>query len=363
MYLAWKEIRYAKLRYSLIIGIMVLVAYVVFMLSGLANGLSDGHKKAVADWSAQTIVLSEDSNKVASASILARDDLSRVEAKEKAAVGLTSSAISHKGKSEKTNISVFGAEANQFVVPKVIDGRSYKAANEVIVSENLLSKGFALGDQIKLGSDEQVFTIVGVTKATTYSVVPVLYLNLDAYTHLKYGDQPFEKNKEPISLIAVKEPKSAVTIKQPKNQTKLAALTFDDFVENLPGYSAEKLTLNAMVYFLFVVVAAIVGIFLYVMTLQKTALFGVLKAQGVSTGYLVRSIVGQSLIVSIVGVLLAFLLSYLTSLVLPDAMPFTVNLLQWCLYGVVLIFVSIIGGLFSVRTVTKVDPITAIGGE
>jgi putative ABC transport system permease protein len=363
MYLAWKEIRYAKLRYSLIIGIMVLVAYVVFMLSGLANGLSDGHKKAVADWGAQTIVLSEDSNKVASASILARDDLSRVEAKEKAAVGLTSSAISHKGKSEKTNISVFGAEANQFVVPKVIDGRSYKAANEVIVSKNLLSKGFALGDQIKLGSDEQVFTIVGVTKATTYSVVPVLYLNLDAYTHLKYGDQPFEKNKEPISLIAVKEPKSAVTIKQSKNQTKLAALTFDDFVENLPGYSAEKLTLNAMVYFLFVVVAAIVGIFLYVMTLQKTALFGVLKAQGVSTGYLVRSIVGQSLIVSIVGVLLAFLLSYLTSLVLPDAMPFTVNLLQWCLYGVVLIFVSIIGGLFSVRTVTKVDPITAIGGE
>ncbi|WP_291290985.1 FtsX-like permease family protein [Enterococcus sp.] len=363
MYLAWKEIRYAKLRYSLIIGIMVLVAYVVFMLSGLANGLSDGHKKAVADWGAQTIVLSEDSNKVASASILARDDLSRVEAKEKAAVGLTSSAISHKGKSEKTNISVFGAEADQFVVPKVIDGRSYKAANEVIVSENLLSKGFALGDQIKLGSDEQVFTIVGVTKATTYSVVPVLYLNLDAYTHLKYGDQPFEKNKEPISLIAVKEPKSAVTIKQSKNQTKLAALTFDDFVENLPGYSAEKLTLNAMVYFLFVVVAAIVGIFLYVMTLQKTALFGVLKAQGVSTGYLVRSIVGQSLIVSIVGVLLAFLLSYLTSLVLPDAMPFTVNLLQWCLYGVVLIFVSIIGGLFSVRTVTKVDPITAIGGE
>lgn len=88
MYLAWKEIRYAKLRYSLIIGIMVLVAYVVLMLSGLANGLSDGHKKAVADWGAQTIVLSEDSNKVASASILTRGDLSRVEAKEKAAVGL-----------------------------------------------------------------------------------------------------------------------------------------------------------------------------------------------------------------------------------------------------------------------------------
>ena len=348
MYLAWKEIRYAKLRYSLIIGIMVLVAYVVFMLSGLANGLSDGHKKAVADWGAQTIVLSEDSNKVASASILTRGDLSRVEAKEKAAVGLASSAISHKGKTEKTNISVFGAEADQFVVPKVIDGRNYRSTNEVIVSENLLPEGFALGDHIQLGGDDQV---------------PVLYLNLDAYAQLKYGNQEFDQSNGPISLIATKEPKSDVKLIQSKDQTKLTALTFDDFVENLPGYSAEKLTLNAMVYFLFVVVAAIVGIFLYVMTLQKTALFGVLKAQGVSTGYLVRSIVGQSLIVSIAGVLIAFVLSYLTSLVLPAAMPFTVNLLQWCLYGMVLIFVSIIGGLFSIRTVTKVDPITAIGGE
>ena len=121
---------------------------------------------------------------------------------------------------------------------------------------------------------------MGVTKATTYSVVPVLYLNLDAYAQLKYGNQEFDQSNGPISLIATKEPKSDVKLIQSKDQTKLTALTFDDFVENLPGYSAEKLTLNAMVYFLFVVVAAIVGIFLYVMTLQKTALFWCIESTG-----------------------------------------------------------------------------------
>lgn len=50
MFLAWKEIRYAKLRYGLIVGIMILVAYVVFMLSGLANGLADGNRTAIDDW-------------------------------------------------------------------------------------------------------------------------------------------------------------------------------------------------------------------------------------------------------------------------------------------------------------------------
>ncbi|OTN77783.1 hypothetical protein A5886_002884 [Enterococcus sp. 8G7_MSG3316] len=364
MYLAWKEIRYAKLRYSLIIGIMLLVAYVVFMLSGLANGLSDGHKKAVSDWGASSIILSEDSNKVVSASILTQGDLDRVTAKEKAAVGLTASAISHENNSKKTNISVFGAQANSFVVPDVIDGRLYQAADEVIVSENVLTDGFKLGDKITLGSDDTIFTIVGVTKATTYSVVPVLYLDLDAFAQLKYGNQTYtEDSQKPITLIATKSTASNITLENEDETTMLTALTMDDFIQNLPGYSAEKLTLNAMVYFLFIVVAAVVGIFLYVMTLQKTALFGILKAQGVATGYLIRSIVGQSLIVSVVGVGLAFLLSYATSLVLPTAMPFTVDLPQWAMYGVLLIFVSMIGGLFSIRTVTNVDPITAIGGE
>jgi len=364
MYLAWKEIRYAKLRYSLIIGIMLLVAYVVFMLSGLANGLSDGHKKAVSDWGASSIILSEDSNKVASASILTQGDLDRISAKEKAAVGLTASAIAHAGTDEKTNLSVFGAAADSFVVPKVIGGRLYQATNEVIVSENLLDDDYQLGDQITLGSDDTTFTIVGVTKATTYSVVPVLYLDLDAYAQLKYGQQAYtDDSQKPITLIATKSAASAVSLDNKDETTKLTTLSMDDFIQNLPGYAAEKLTLNAMVYFLFIVVAAVVGIFLYVMTLQKTSLFGILKAQGVATSYLVRSIIGQSLIVSIVGVALAYLLSFLTSLVLPAAMPFTVDLIQWSLYGVVLILVSMIGGLFSIRTVTKVDPITAIGGE
>ncbi len=43
-------------------------------------------------------------------------------------------------------------------------------------------------------------------------------------------------------------------------------------------------------------------------------------------------------------------------------MPFQIVTNDWLLYGVVLIVVAVIGGLFSIRTVTKVDPITAIGG-
>ncbi|MBO0411747.1 ABC transporter permease [Enterococcus hulanensis] len=356
MFLAWKEIRYAKLRYGLIVGIMVLVAYVVFMLSGLANGLADGNRTAIDDWQASAIILSEDSNKIANASQLHKSDMDRVTAKEKAGVGIYSTAVEKKNGGEKTNVSIFGTANDSFVVPKVIKGRLYKTNDEAIVSENLLSEGYKLNQSIKV--NDLKLKIVGVTKETTYTLAPVIYLNPSIFKTLKYGSQPTES--DPINLIATK---GKTSISNQKDQTKLEKMTPEIFIENIPGYTPEKLTLNTMIYFLFVVVAAIIGIFMYVITLQKTSIFGVMKAQGVSTGYLARSILAQTFLVGIIGVAVAIVLSVLTSLVLPSAMPFAVHRSDWGVYSVILVLVAMIGGLFSMRTVTKVDPVTAIGGE
>ena len=67
------------------------------------------------------------------------------------------------------------------------------------------------------------------------------------------------------------------------------AVSINDFIENLPGYKPQNLTLNFMISFLFVISATVIGIFLYVMTLQKTSLFGILKAQEFTNGYLANA--------------------------------------------------------------------------
>lgn len=356
MFLAWKEIRYAKLRYGLIVGIMILVAYVVLMLSGLANGLADGNRTAIDDWKSSAIILSEDSNKIANASQLQKKDMDRVSAKEIAGVGIYSTAVEKKSGGDKTNVSIFGTDNKSFIVPKVTKGRLYKNDNEVIASENLLSEGYKLNQRIKVNN--QTLKIVGVTKETTYTLAPVIYLNPATFKTLKYGFQP--TTNEPINLIATK---GKTSVDNPKGQTTLEKMSPETFIENIPGYTPEKLTLNTMIYFLFVVAAAIIGIFMYVITLQKTAIFGVMKAQGVATSYLVRSILSQAFLVGIMGVAIAGGLSILTSLVLPSAMPFAVHWEEWAVYSLTLVLVAMIGGLFSIQTVTKVDPVTAIGGE
>ncbi|MGX7205072.1 ABC transporter permease [Enterococcus pingfangensis] len=354
MFLAWKEIRYAKLRYGLIVGIMILVAYVVFMLSGLASGLADGNRKAIDDWNATAIILSEDSNKVVNASQLQQSDTSRVTAKEKAGVGVYATAIEKKSGGEKTNVSIFGTANDAFIVPKIIKGRLYQNKDETIVSENLLAEGYRLNQSIKV--NDQTLKIVGVIKETTYMIAPVIYLDPTVFNTLKYGSHA--GGNDPINMIVTK---GQTKIEQ--GQTKLEKITPETFIENIPGYTPEKLTLNTMIYFLFVVVTAIIGIFMHVITLQKTSIFGVMKAQGVATSYLVRSVLAQAFLVGIIGVAVAVGLSVLTSLVLPSAMPFAVHATDWALYSVILVVVAMIGGLFSMRTVTKVDPVTAIGGE
>ncbi|HAP8780088.1 TPA: ABC transporter permease, partial [Enterococcus faecium] len=66
-------------------------------------------------------------------------------------------------------------------------------------------------------------------------------------------------------------------------------------------------------------------------------------------------------ILSFVGILLGLLGTVGTSLVLPDAVPFQSN---WLFFGVIsllMLVVAVLGALFSVRTIVKIDPLKAIG--
>ena len=51
--------KYSKGRYVLVVLVMVLIAWLIFILSGLANGLAQGNRLAVDQWQANQVVLSK----------------------------------------------------------------------------------------------------------------------------------------------------------------------------------------------------------------------------------------------------------------------------------------------------------------
>lgn len=358
MFLALKEIKFSKLKYALIIGIITLIAYAVFILSGLANGLAVEFKQAIVDWNGEQIVLSDDSNKNLSASQLTEKNLDDVSATKKAPLSIYNGAI--KNKNDKINITLFGTSSNAFILPEFLEGHQPNEEHEISISKNLADLGYKINDTIKMGKDNIPMKVVGISPTTFYAVTPVIYSSIEDANKIKFGKNfTPQDNEQPMNAIVTQDKATKIN----SNATPdLAKLTIDNFIESLPGYAEQNLTLNAMIYFLFVIVTAIIGIFMYVLTLQKASIFGVMKAQGISNGFIINALIKQSLLVGLFGISLGFAIAYITSLILPSTMPFEVPFQLWSVYSLVLLLVTVLGSIFSIRTITNVDPMKAIGG-
>lgn len=355
MFLAWNEIKKNKLRFTLIIGVLMLVSYLVFFLSGLANGLENMNRESVDKWKATAIVLTEESDKSMSQSSLKLSDVATIEAEEIAVIGQIN-MVAGNGE-QKRNVAIFGINKDEFIMPQVTEGKAFMDDNEVIASDELKQDGFKVGDELQLSSSDEVLTIVGFTDKARFNAAPVLYSDFPTFQRVKFGEAA-EVNKESINGIVVRAD-DATTIAE---NEALQAIEIETFIRNLPGYTEQNLTLNFMIYFLFGISAVIVAIFLYVLTVQKITMFGVMKAQGISNRYLSRSVIAQTFLLAAVGVAFGFGLALVTGAFLPSAVPVAFDLLTMLAYGLVLIVVAILGAVFSVLTIVRIDPLKAIGG-
>ncbi|HDF5163168.1 TPA: ABC transporter permease [Staphylococcus aureus] len=349
MFLAWNEIRRNKLKFGLIIGVLTMISYLLFLLSGLANGLINMNKEGIDKWQADAIVLNKDANQTVQQSVFNKKDIEN-KYKKQATLKQTGEIVSNGH--QKDNVLVFGVEKSSFLVPSLIEGHKATKDNEVLADETLKNKGFKIGDTLSLSQSDEKLHIVGFTESAKYNASPVIFTN-DA-TIAKINPR---LTGDKINAVVVRD----TNWKDKKLNQELEAVSINDFIENLPGYKPQNLTLNFMISFLFVISATVIGIFLYVMTLQKTSLFGILKAQGFTNGYLANVVISQTLILALFGTAFGLLLTGVTGAFLPDAVPVKFDVLTLLVFAIVLMIVSVLRSLFSILTIRKIDPLKAIG--
>ncbi|EHJ07339.1 ABC transporter permease [Staphylococcus simiae] len=349
MFLAWNEIRHNKLKFGLIIGVLTMISYLLFLLSGLANGLINMNKEGIDKWDADAIVLNKDANQTVQQSIFNSKDV-KDKYQQQTPLKQTGEIISNGHQEE--NVLVFGVTAKSFLVPKLIEGHKATNTNDVVADQTLKDKGFKVGDKLTLSQSDETLHIVGFSESAKYNASPVIFTNNDTI--------------QKINPMLAKDKVNAVVVRDKhwKDKTlnhNLEAVSINDFIENLPGYKPQNLTLNFMISFLFVISATVIGIFLYVITLQKTSLFGILKAQGFTNGYLAKVVLSQTVILAVFGTIIGLILTAITGAFLPDAVPVKFDVMTLVIFALVLIVVSMIGSLFSVLTIRKIDPLKAIG--
>lgn len=349
MFLAWNEMRRNKIKFGLIIGVLIMISYLLFLLSGLANGLMNMNREAIDIWKADAIVLNKDANQTVAQSSVNTDDIN---GKFDKSEGLKQTAVIATDGKLKENATVFGIDAKGFLMPKLEDGKLFKKNNEVVADHTLKTKGFKIGDELSLSNSDEKLKIVGFSESSKFNASPVLFTNDETISKLN----PMLKGDK-INALVVKDK----NCKDAQLNKDLEVIEIEDFVTKLPGYQAQNLTLTFMIVFLFAISAMVIGIFLYIITLQKRNLFGVLKAQGLTNGFLAKSVMSQTIIIALIGTLIGFGLTVLTGAFLPEAVPIKFDYLTMSIYGIVLILVAILGSLFSVLSIRKVEPLKVIG--
>ena len=352
MFLAIKEIKREKLRYGLIILMIFLISYLIFILSALATGLASENTQALESWNAQKVVLNKNANVSMSQSILTKSDLKKdALTKDEALVGQIPVVVKN-SKRPQISAQFIGIKKEQFIyhVQELIAGRKAKKNYEVTVDQAFKAKGYQLGDKLALNGSTKKYRIVGFVKNAKINIAPIIYGTLQSWKKLRQGMPTLRA--------------AAIVSRNPDynyNYQNCKTYPINQFIKKLPGYTAQNMTFELMIGFLYVISLIIIAVFLYILTMQKLHNYAVMRAQGIPSSTLVKATISQALILVLAGLIIGLIATMITIKVLPPAVPisFTPQIILTGTIG--LLVTAIIGSLIPVRSILKVDPAQAIG--
>lgn len=356
MFLAIKELKFSKSKFALIISVITLISYLVYFLTSLAYGLASSYTNAVNKFEANEIIMTVDSNDNIMMSFITEENYQAVEVNGlKSKLGVFPAVINNPLADDilktRENVYIFGIENDSFIKPKE-NSDLILFGNRVIVDEELKKLGYKIGDTIGISGSELQLEIIGFSTKTTYQTAPVIYMDLKEWQTYRYG------TNTPPNIF------SAIVVRGSTNEINNDLLSYDinTYIQTLPGYTAQVLTFSIMIIFLIIIVAFVLGIFIYVLTIQKTSMFGVMKAQGISNFYISLSVILQTLLLVTIGIIVGLILTLITGIFLADIVPFATNIIFYVIITLAFFLFALVGALFSVKAVLKIDPLKAIGG-
>jgi putative ABC transport system permease protein len=141
------------------------------------------------------------------------------------------------------------------------------------------------------------------------------------------------------------------------------AATPGETFNSIPGVRPQQNTANAIQGFGLIIGSTVIGVFFYVLTIQKVAQIGLLKAIGASSWFVFQQLLLQVLVISTAGFLVALPLTALTVNVLSSSVPLLIEPRKIVIAVVLLLVTAIVGVLFSGRKISTVDPLIALGQQ
>ncbi len=377
--LATKEIWRNLGRFLLVSFVIALITLLVLFLAGLGEGLANANKEYLSKVDADLILFQEKADLSVAASQLGQslmNDIQRVPGVAEAApIGFSNVFIRYAADQEPLSVSLLGVEPGKPGEMVAYEGRGLGSsrANEAILDSNVARQtGLQVGDSFTVeatqGTVDQLYDleVVGISDGQQFFFAPTVAVPLDTWDRIRPRPTNSPSGNELVfNIVAVQldNPDELVTMADILEE-RVGTIEAVDVVtayESAPGYSEQQSTIQTQRGFTLLIGVLVVGGFFQIQTLQKVVQVGVLKALGASNRTVALATTFQIVVTNFFGVLLGGLATLLLVLSFPDGIPITFEGNQVQLAIITLLLIGPLGGLMSIRLLTRVEPLTALG--
>ncbi|WP_181798173.1 ABC transporter permease [Streptomyces sp. WELS2] len=359
MFVAWRDLKFAKGRFALMGSVIVLITLLVGLLSGLTAGLGRQNVSAITGLPADKIAFQApgDGQELSYADSTVTERQWRQWAKAPGVesaepLGITTTKATAAGRS--AGVSAFGVEPGSRLAP-----HSDRITSSTVVPSTAAADalGVQAGDFLVLAGRR--LEVAAVAGDAHFSHTPVIWVSLDVW---RKTAPPVGDGRGPSATVIALDTTSGADTAAVDRRAGTRTVPTGDSLSAIGSYTSENGSLQLMRGFLFAISALVIGAFFTVWTIQRSGDVAVLKALGASTASLLEDALGQAAVLLTGGTLTGTGLAVaLGALVSGSDVPFLLTPATVLLPAAVIIALGVLGAALSVRRITSVDPLSALG--
>lgn len=377
MFLAFKEMARAKVRFALLIASIALLVFLILFQQSLQNGLINGFIGAIKEQNAPVLVYSVDGQRVIQGSVITPPMEEQVRnapgAGEVGRIGQGTFTALPSGNNDNEAFDTtiigyeLGTDGNGIGAPsEVTEGRLPVTDDEAVVSDADVGLGYDIGDTVTLLPGGKTIEIVGLAANAQLNVSPTLFTSYDTYLQAVSSVNPDAGTPLPnvLGVIPAEGFTPDETVTSINDQSlDLDALTREDAAAETPGVAQVQQSFNIIFLLYGLVVPCVTGLFFLIVTFQKANSLTLLRAIGAPAGRLVSSLLIQVVVIVGAGLAIGTLLYYPLSQGALGRLALNFETGAVIFWSVLLMGLGLVSSLVAARRVLAIDPIEATTGQ
>jgi putative ABC transport system permease protein len=377
MFLAFKEMARAKVRFALLVAAIALLVFLILFQQSLQNGLITGFIGAIREQSAPVLVYSVDGQRVIQGSVITPEMEEQVLAAPgtgdvgRIGQGTFTGQPSGNGEGEVFDTTIIGYELGPDgtgigAPTDVIEGRLPVADDEAVVSDADVRLGYDIGESVTLLPGGKRIEIVGLAANAQLNVSPTLFTSYDTYVDAVASVNPDAGTPLPnvLGVIPADGFTPDETVTSINDQSlDLDALTRADAAAQTPGVAQVQQSFNIIFLLYGLVVPCVTGLFFLIVTFQKANSLTLLRAIGAPASRLVASLLIQVVVIIGAGLIIGTLLYYPLSQGALGGIALNFETGAVVFWSVLLMSLGLVSSLVAARRVLAIDPIEATTGQ